>query len=285
MVTGASGFVGRNLVATLAAAGRSYFTIGREAGQADGKTDWNGPLSGVSTVVHLAGRHSGDAQVFERDVEMTLNFARQAAERGVERFVYVSSIKVHGDRTAPGHAFNEADKPEPQDHYGHAKLKMEQALRAMPLPLTVIRPVLVYGPGVNGNFGRLMEAVERGWPLPFGAVENKRSLVAAGNLCDFIMRVLDEPAAVGETYVLSDGEDLSTAELLRRIARLLNRPSRLVPVSPGLIEGAMRVVGLGGLADRLICDLRVDSGKARALGWVPPLSFDDGLALLARSPR
>ena len=284
LVTGASGFVGRNLVAALAAARRPCVAMGREAGPANGTTDWGGMLSGVRSVVHLAGRHVGDARMFERDVEMTFNLARQAAARGVERFVFLSSIKVNGEVTRQGQVFSEADTPEPLDTYGQAKLRIEQGLLELGMPVTIVRAPLVYGPGVSGNFRRLINAVERGWPLPLGAVENRRSMVAVGNLCDFLMRVVDEPQAEGETYVLADGEDMSTAELLRRLARLLDRPSRLIPVAPGLIERGLRLAGLGGWADRLLCDLRVDIGKARRLGWVPPLSFDDGLAALSRQP-
>lgn len=251
---------------------------------ADGATDWSGLLSGVRAVIHLAGRHVGDAEAFESDVEMTLNLARQAAARGVERFVFLSSIKVNGEVTRQGQVFSEADTPVPLDAYGQAKLQIEQGLRHLGMPVTIVRAPLVYGPGVNGNFRRLINAVERGWPLPLGAVENRRSMVAVGNLCDFLMRAVDEPQAEGETYVLADGEDMSTAELLRRLARALDRPSRLIPVAPGLIERGLRIAGLGGWADRLIGDLRVDIGKARRLGWVPPLSVDDGLAALSRQP-
>ena len=284
LVTGASGFVGRNLVAALAALRRPSVAIGSEAGVADGTTDWRGALSGVRSVVHLAGRHVGDADRFERDVEMTLNLARQAAAHGVERFVFLSSIKVNGEVTRPGQVFNEADTPGPLDTYGQTKTRIEHGLREIEMPVTIVRAPLVYGPGVTGNFRRLINAVERGWPLPLGAVENQRSMVGVGNLCDFLVRVVDEPGAAGETYVLADGEDVSTAELLRRLARSLNRPSRLIAVAPELVERGLRLAGLGGWADRLICDLRVDIGKARRLGWVPPLSIDDGLASLSRLP-
>jgi len=284
LVTGASGFVGRNLVAALVAAHRPFVAMGREAGEADAQTDWSDVLGGVRTVVHLAGRHVGDGPTFERDIEMTLNLARQAEAKGIERFVFLSSIKVNGEITVPGQVFSEADTPGPLDAYGQAKLRIERALGELDLAVTVVRAPLVYGPGVSGNFRRLINAVEQGWPLPLGAVENRRSLVAVGNLCDFLMRVVDEPGAVDETYVLADGEDMSTTELLRRLARSLNKPSRLVPVAPGLIEGGLRLAGLGGWADRLMCDLRVDIGKARALGWVPPLSFDAGLATVWRQP-
>lgn len=284
LVTGASGFVGRNLVAALAAVRRPFVALGRDAGEADATTDWSTMLGEARCVVHLAGRHVGDQQAFERDIEMTLNLARQAAAHGVERFVFLSSIKVNGEVTGPGRVFREADTPEPIDTYGQAKLRIEQALAELDLPVTIVRAPLVYGPGVSGNFRKLINAVERGWPLPLGAVDNQRSLVAVGNLCDFILHVLDEPAAVGETYVLADGEDVSTAELLRRLARSLDRPSRLFSVAPELLETGLRFAGLGGVADRLIRDLRVDIGKARQLGWQPPLSFDDGLATLSRQP-
>lgn len=284
LVTGASGFVGRNLVAALAAVRRPFMALGRDAGEADATTDWSPMLGGARCVVHLAGRHVGDQPTFERDIAMTLNLARQASAHGVERFVFLSSIKVNGEVTRPGRVFCEADTPEPLDTYGKSKLRIEQALAEIDLPVTIVRAPLVYGPGVVGNFRKLINAVERGWPLPLGAVENQRSMVAVGNLCDFIMRVLDEPDAVGETYVLADGEDVSTAELLRRLARSLNRPSRLFPVAPHLLETGLRFAGLGGVADRLIRDLRVDIGKARQLGWQPPLSFDDGLATLSRQP-
>jgi nucleoside-diphosphate-sugar epimerase len=282
LVTGASGFVGRNLLAALSAVGRPFVALGREAGAVDGTTDWRPLLGEARSVVHLAGRHVGDAAAFERDIQMTLNLARQAAEQGVERFVFLSSIKVNGERTGPGQVFSETDTPGPLDDYGQSKLRIERALSELDLPVTIVRAPLVYGPGVNGNFRRLIKAVDRGWPLPLGAVENRRSMVAVGNLCDFIMRVLDEPAAAGETYVLADGEDVSIPDLLRRLARAMNRPSRLFPVAPQLLESGLRLAGLGGMADRLVCDLRVDIGKARGLGWAPPLSIDDGLMAAAR---
>lgn len=284
LVTGASGFVGRNLVAALAAVRKPFVAFGRDAGEADSTTDWSAMLGEARFVVHLAGLHVGDQQAFERDIAMTLNLAQQAAAHGVERFVFLSSIKVNGEVTGPGRVFCEADTPEPIDSYGLAKLRIERALAEIDLPVTIVRAPLVYGPGVGGNFRKLINAVDRGWPLPLGAVDNQRSLVAVGNLCDFILRVLDEPAAAGETYVLADGEDVSTTELLRRLARSLNRPSRLFSVAPELLEKGLRFAGLGGVADRLIRDLRVDIGKARQLGWQPPLSFDDGLATLSRQP-
>lgn len=282
LVTGASGFVGRNLLAAFLAVGRPYLALGREAGQFDETTDWRPLLGEARSIVHLAGRHVGDAEAFERDIRMTLNLARQASEVGIERFVFLSSIKVNGERTGPGQVFSETDTPGPLDHYGQSKLRIERALAGLDLPVTIVRAPLVYGPGVKGNFRKLIKAVDRGWPLPLGAVENRRSMVAVGNLCDFIMRVLDEPAAAGETYVLADGEDLSMPELLRRLARAMNRPSRLFPVAPQLLESGLRSAGLGGMADRLVCDLRVDIRKARGLGWKPPFSIDDGLVAAAQ---
>jgi nucleoside-diphosphate-sugar epimerase len=159
---------------------------------------------------------------------------------------------------------------------------MERGLRAIDMPTTVVRVPLVYGPGVRGNFRRLIEAVDRGWPLPLAAVDNLRSMLAVGNLCDFLLRVADEPAAAGETYLLADGEDVSMPDLLRRLAAVLGRPSRLFPVPPRLLEAALRVVGQGGAADRLLGDLRVDASRARALGWLPPIALDEGLAAAVR---
>jgi nucleoside-diphosphate-sugar epimerase len=146
LVTGASGFVGRNLVAALAAVRRPFVGMGREAGEADATTDWSGMLGGARAVVHLAGRHVGDAQSFERDIEMTLNLARQAAAHGIERFVFLSSIKVNGEVTGPGRVFSEADTPEPLDTYGQSKLRIERALAGIDLPVTIVRAPLVYGP-------------------------------------------------------------------------------------------------------------------------------------------
>ena len=285
LVTGASGFIGRNLVAAMVAAGRSVRAAGHDAPYADAGIDWRSALTDVQSVVHLAGRHVGDAEVFDRDVAMTLNLGRQAADLGIARFVYLSSIKVNGDNTSPGRAFSEADPPDPQDNYGRAKLRMEQGLAALSLPLTVIRPPLVYGPNGRGNFRSLVRAVERGWPLPLAAVANRRSLLGVGNLAHFVQHVLDEPAAIGETYVVSDGHDVSTPALLHAVAQTLGRPCRLFSMPPQLLESGLRVAGLGHAADRLLGDLRVDIGKARQLGWNPPLSLEQGLAALRAPSR
>jgi nucleoside-diphosphate-sugar epimerase len=285
LVTGASGFIGTNLVATLSGTGKPFTAVRRSDGVASADTDWASTLEGVRAVVHLAGRHVGDTEIFERDIAMSLNLARQAAAHGVERFVFLSSIKVNGEVTRPGEVFRETDAPNPHDTYGQAKLRIEQGLREVDLPVTVIRVPLVYGPGVRANFRRLITAVERGWPLPLAAVDNRRSLVAVENLCDFILHALEAPRAVGETYLVSDGEDVSIAELLRRMAGAMGRQSRLFPLPPELLERVLRVAGLGGWADRLLGDLRLDTGKALALGWRPPLTLDEGLAATVRSPR
>jgi len=277
LVTGASGFVGRHLVAALRAGGQQVLAVGKAGPRLDADTDWRAQLAGVRTVVHLAGRHAGDAAAFARYVAMTLNLGRQAESADIEHFVYLSSVKVNGDRTGPGEAFSERDVPDPRDDYGAAKLRMERGLAELRLPLTVIRPPLVYGPDARGNVRALARAVEQGWPLPLAAVANRRSLIGIGNLCHFIQHVLDTPEARGETYLVADGRDVSTAELLRAVARALDRPSRLFAVPPPLLEYGLRLVGHGATADRLLGDLRIDSGKARRLGWEPPLSLDEGL--------
>lgn len=284
LVTGASGFVGRNMVQALAGAGCAVRAIGREAPPADDRTDWNAALDGVSAVVHLAGRHDGDRAVFDRDVAMTLNLGRQAAARGIERFVYLSSIKANGDRTPAGRPFRETDTPDPTDEYGRGKVRMETGLKALGLPLTVIRPPLVYGPGARGNVRRLMQAVERNWPLPVAAVDNRRSLVSTGNLCSFVLYALHEPLSVGQTYLIADGEDVSLAELLRRMGRVMGRPPRMFAVPPAVLEGSLALIGRRGMADRLLGNLQVDISKARQLGWTPPLSLDAGLLTITQSP-
>jgi nucleoside-diphosphate-sugar epimerase len=278
LVTGAAGFIGRNFMASLANSERAPARVERGEGQADGSTDWSGALDGVRAVVHLAGRHRGDAAVFDRDVEMTRNLARQVAARGEIRLIHLSSIKVNGDRTLPGQAFCETDVPQPGDLYARAKLRIEQALAEVAPAATVIRAPLVYGPGVKGNFRRLMTLVERGWPVPLGAIENRRTLISTGNLCDFIRWAIEAPHTAGEAFVVSDGEDVSTSALLRRIAVHMGRPSRLFSLPPELVGAALSAVGLGAMRSRLLEDLRVDISKARRFGWAPPLTLEQGLA-------
>ena len=307
LVTGATGFVGRALVARLlgdalalpVAALRSPLAYKPKAsnsvsevlvGPIDGQTIWACALTGVDVVVHAAARvhvmsdKSTDplAEFRRVNVAGTLNLAQQAAASGVQRFVFVSSVKVNGEVTLPGQAFTETDAPGPQDPYGQSKNEAELGLRQLAadtgLEVVIIRPPLVYGPGVKANFAALIRAVQRGWPLPLGAVHNQRSLVALDNLVDLIVTCLQHPAAANETFLASDGQDLSTPELVRGMARAAGVPARLWPVPVWALQAAAVALGKGAAVQRLCDNLQVDISKARnLLDWVPPVGMDEGL--------
>lgn len=261
--------------------------------------DFGPALSGVRVVVHLAARvhimqeHAFDPLAAFREVNTagTLALARQAASSGVRRFVFVSSIKVNGEQTEPGHAFRHDDRPAPQDPYGISKREAEDGLRALEaatgLEVVVVRPPLVYGAGVKANFAALMHAVQRGLPLPLGAVTgNRRSFVAVDNIVDLLVACLDHPAAAHQTFLVSDGEDLSTADLLRRLGRALNRPPRLIPVPTALLHVGAVLLGRRDQAQRLLGNLQVNIDHTRTtLGWMPPVSVDEALRRAAEGFR
>jgi len=216
------------------------------------------------------------------NVQGTLNMARQAAAAGVRRFVFVSSVKVNGESTQFGSPFKADVVPAPLDDYGLSKMEAEQGLREFAaqtgIDVVIIRPPLVYGPGVKANFAALMRAVQRGWPLPLGAVHNQRSLVALDNLVDFIITCVAHPQAANQTFLVSDGQDLSTTELIRGMARAADVPARLLPVPVWALQAGARLLGKGDAIQRLCGNLQVDISKARTLlGWVPPVSVEDGL--------
>jgi len=268
----------------------------RLATRAD-SADWGKVLFGITTVVHLAARvhvmHDTEADPLMAfrvvNVEGTLNLTRQAAAAGVKRFVFISSVKVNGELTQSGRAFTEADSPDPQDAYGLSKHEAEQGLRQLAvdtgMEVVIIRPPLVYGPGVKANFAALMRAVQRGWPLPLGAVPNQRSLVALSNLVDFIVTCIAHPQAANQTFLVSDGQDLSTTELVRGMARAAGVPARLLPVPVWALQAGATLLGKGGAVQRLCGNLQVDISKARQLlGWVPPISIDEGLRRVVAGP-
>jgi len=302
MLTGANGFVGRALCAQAASRGLAVCAITRVVcelpgagrslplGAMDEHTDWHTALAGIGAVVHLAARvhvmadkATNPLYEFRRvNVQGTLNLARQAAAAGVRRFVFISSVKVNGEATRPGNAFTADDAPAPLDAYGISKMEAEQGLRSIAtetgMELVIIRPPLVYGPGVKANFASMMRWLKRGVPLPLGAIHNQRSLVALGNLVDLIVTCLTHPAAANQTFLVSDGEDVSTTELLRRMGQAMHRPARLIPVPAGLLMQAAALVGKGDMAQRLCGSLQVDIEKTRRLlGWQPPLTLDQGL--------
>lgn len=304
LVTGANGFVGRATCAALRLAGHAMTPVVRRPnslageqviGEMSSQTDWRAALSGMNGVVHLAARvhlmrdTAADplAQYRAVNVEGTLHLARQAAAAGVRRFVFVSSIKVNGEERAK--TYTEADVPQPEDDYARSKWEAEQGLWKIAadtgLEVVILRPPLVYGPGVGVNFLALLRAVARGMPLPLGAIHNQRSLVYVGNLADAIIHCLEHPAAAGKTFLVSDGEDVSTPELVRRIAAALGRPTRLLPVPQALLRAAARLTkkfpqgrNAQALAGRLMDSLTLDSKAIRhTLGWSPPFTLNEGL--------
>jgi len=216
------------------------------------------------------------------NVEGTLNLARQAVAAGVRRFVFLSSIKVNGEATAMGKPFQASDEPAPEDAYGVSKLEAEQGLMNLvaetDMEVVIIRPTLVYGPGVKGNFASMVKLVDKGVPLPLGAIHNKRSLVGIHNLIDLIIRCIDHPAAANQVLLASDGEDLSTTQLLRRVGRALGKAPRLIPVPPGLLQVGATLLGKKAMAQRLLGSLQVDISETRKLlDWKPPYTVEEGL--------
>jgi len=236
----------------------------------------------VAAMAHVAMNDTDDllSQFREVNVGGTLNLARQAAEAGVKRFIFISSIGVNGRTTAL--PFNERDQPSPQDPYAQSKWEAEQGLweveRGTDMEVVIIRPPLVYGPNAPGNFGSLVRWVRKGVPLPLGAIHNKRSLVALDNLVDLIITCIDHPAAANQVFLAGDGQDVSTTELLRGVGRAMGKPARLIPVPAGMLMFGAGLLGKKAVAQRLLGSLQVDISKARnLLGWEPPLSVEEGL--------
>jgi UDP-glucose 4-epimerase len=222
------------------------------------------------------------------NTDATLNLARQAASADVKRFIFLSSIKVNGEATEQGAPFSAISTPAPVDPYGVSKLEAERGLFALAhstgMEVVVVRPVLVYGPNVKGNFERMVNWVERGIPLPLGAIRNLRSMVGIDNLVDFLTAIISHPSAKNQVFLVSDGEDLSTTSLLRKTARALGKSARLIPVPQSLLVAAARLLGKSDVALRLCGSLQVDITKARTvLGWSPRYTVDEQLERYARS--
>ena len=303
-ITGAEGFIGRGLGQSLLALKFSILKCVRvltAAPQSDGsqyfaagsigpETDWSLALAGVDCVLHCAARAhvtnetEADPLATYRAVntEATRRLAEQAAVAGVKRLIFVSSIGVLGIHTNSRGPFSLSDIPSPVEHYAISKWEAEQALWNISvktgLEVVVVRPPLVYGPGVKGNLARLLKLVRSGLPLPLGAVQNKRSLVGLDNLVDLLIRCVDHPAAAGQTFLVSDGEDLSTPALLRHMAAAMGRSARLVPVPVPLLRLAGSALGKRAEIDRLVGSLQIDSSHTRqVLGWTPPVSVEEGI--------
>lgn len=303
LVTGASGFVGAALLQRLANEGRDVRAAYRieavnppvgvqtvSMGNLGSGQDWHVALQSIHVVIHAAARvhvmrdTATDplTEFREANTAGTLNLARQAAEAGVRRFVFISSVKVHGEANSQGHPFTEDDALVPKDPYGQSKLEAEQGLWKLAaqtgMELCIIRPPLVYGPGVRANFAALVRAVAHGLPLPLASVDNRRSMVALDNLLDLIVICADHPAAVNQTFLVSDGHDLSTPALIRGLAQAMGKSSRLFACPPVLLQFVARVLGKANAMGRLCGNLQVDITKAQTLlGWQPPVSVEEGL--------
>jgi nucleoside-diphosphate-sugar epimerase len=288
LVTGASGFIGRAACAEFAKRG---WTV--HAGVRTASTDllkgW--PLSGVDVVVHLAGiahelRGQNAESVYqEMNCVATERLARAAAQAGVRRFVFMSSIKVNGERTPLDRPFRAGDAPQPQDRYARSKWAAERALASVggKLEVVILRPPLVYGPGVRANFLRLIRLVERRLPLPFAAIRNRRSLIYVGNLVELIALAAISPAAAGRTLLAADGEDLSTPQLVTEIGAALGAPARLLPMPVILLKVAGAVTGMRAEIGRLVDSLAVDASETRELlGWRPAHSPSEGIGATVR---
>lgn len=303
LVTGASGFVGRALCPALGAAGHSVLrAVRRDDGQPDTVVsgdlgplcEWLDRVECPDVIVHLAARvhqmneRQDDAERLHQqaNTQGTLALARRARERGVRRFVFVSSVKVNGEgRSQP---YRADDIPRPADAYARSKADAEAGLMQIAaqggMEVVIIRPPLVYGPGVGGNFGSLLKWVRRGYPLPLASVtDNRRSLVAIDNLVSLIVLCIDHPSAVGAIWMVSDDQDVSTAELLQRMAAVFGRPARLWPLPPAVLELIAVICGKRAAMVRLCGSLSVDvSATRRTLGWSPVVSLDEGLRRCGR---
>jgi UDP-glucose 4-epimerase len=298
LITGATGFVGRTLLRTTAplqwrSAVRSHPVSGLVAdhvvvGDIHGETDWSQALADIDCVVHLAARvhvmkpTAHDRLEFERtNVLGTERLARAAAAAGVKRFVYLSSIKVNGERTGKGF-FRADDTPQPQDDYARSKLEAERRLSAIEatsgMAVAVVRSPLVYGPGVRANFLRLMSLARSGLPLPLASIANVRSMVSVWNLCDLICTLLQHRHPMSGVFLVADGEGISTAELVRRLAHMMHRPARLFALPAGALRALAALTGRNAELNRLCDSLVIDMSETRVrLGWSPPLTLDAGL--------
>ena len=302
LVTGSNGFIGNALMEELHSLGVNAVGARRDAADCSREvlsppleepSNWIPILSEKSIVIHTAGRAHVMSEATSNPTKLfravntagTLNLAKQAAHSGIRRFIFLSSIGVNGNQnTKP---FTESDTPQPVEPYAVSKLEAEQGLmelsRETGMEVVIIRPPLVYGPSAPGNFGKLANAVRRGIPLPLGAVtQNRRTLVGLANLVDLIVTCAYHPAAANQAFLAGDDEDLSTADLLRRMAKAFGVSLRLLPVPVPVLKAMARAAGKRGMVERLCGSLQVDITKAReVLGWKPPLTVDEGLARVA----
>ena len=299
-VTGANGFVGKATLAALAEARLDAIPVVRRAhglrgerlvGDLSAETEWREVLNGCDCVIHLAARvHVMNERAADPAAEFStansdgaLALARQSVETGVRRLVFVSSAKTLGEKSTPGRPLLESDPLAPEDPYSISKAEAERALtdfaRKSGLELTIIRPPLGYGPGVRANFLSMMRWIDKGIPLPFGAIDNRRSIVGVRNLASLLVQACVHAAAPGGVFHASDGQDVSTAQLMRKLAKALAKPDRLLPVPPSLIGAGLRFVGAGAMAERICGNFQIASKvTCERLDWRPPFSQDEEIA-------
>jgi nucleoside-diphosphate-sugar epimerase len=307
LVTGSSGFVGKSITAALLKQGHSVLAAVRfkansikdaevVVGDINGDTSWTAALRDVDVVIHLAARvhvmteHSANplAEFRRINVDGTRHLAECATKAGVKRFVYVSSVKVNGEQTTL--PYTELDEPNPQDAYGISKWEAEQALHKISpetgMEVVVVRPPLVYGARVKGNFAQMIKVLSKGIPLPFASVKNLRSFIYVENLVDTLILCATHPKAAGQTYLVSDVQDISTPDLLRKLSSAMGKPAKLLPCSSALIRLAGRLLRKSDQIDKLVGSLQVDSSKIRhELGWEPLFSLDEGLKATVSEKR
>ncbi|MFZ1388647.1 MAG: NAD-dependent epimerase/dehydratase family protein [Thiolinea sp.] len=311
LLTGSTGFIGLSIAQHLHQQGHALTTVARrltdilppniQQTRIDdllSNIDWTHNLNGVDTIIHLAARThvmhdtvSDPLTEFRRtNTFATLNLAQQAAAAGVRRLIYISSIKVNGEVTVKGKPFtvDTSFTPSELEPYAQSKQEAEQGLikiaQQTDLEIVIIRPPLVYGKGVKGNFRSMMDWLHKGRYLPLGSIHNQRSLVALPNLIDLITTCIHHPAASNQTFLVSDGEDLSTTELLQRLSYALGKPDRLLPIPQSWLETGLTLVGKHFIAQRLFGNLQVDISKTRnVLSWIPPVSIDEALRQTAEA--
>lgn len=303
LITGANGFIGRALISKLALQ-TNYFIRASvrkktiqfprqievfENMEASSNTNWTDALRDIDVVIHLLARvhvmHDKVANPLLEfrniNVNATIALAKIAAKQGIKRFIFLSTVKVNGESTF-NKPFSELDLPHPQDAYAISKWEAEEALKKISkdtgMELVIIRSPLAYGPNVKANFLKMIQYVKRGIPLPLGAIQNKRSLIGIDNLVDFIVTTISHPKAANHTFLISDDEDISTTDLLRRIGKHIGKPARLIPLHPRILSFLFNILGRQDFGDRLLGSLEVDITKAKKLlAWFPPKTLDEGL--------
>ncbi len=293
LLTGATGFVGRQILERLP---KTTHVFGRSKpereciffkGELDNKTDFSQALEGIDVVIHCAARahvmNDTETELYEQiNTLATLSLAKQAAARGAKRFIFISTIKVNGENTLEGRAFRFNDKQNPSDPYGISKANAEIGLQEIAektgMAVVIIRPPLVYGPGVKANFAAMLKLAKKNLPLPLGAIHNKRSLVAVENLVDLVLTCIDHPAAVNQTFLVSDDCDVSTTELLRLMTRASGKKTILLPIPVSWLKAVASLAGKQSVIDRLCGNLQVDiSHTKQTLGWKPPITLEEGI--------